>query len=441
MRAIRLFAGRWKYEILSGTIDSIGKVIDRPPRHFAKNVNFVLDGGRKLTARVIKLGPELREAGVLRSKGRGLWLISGRRRGDVYPVMMLLGANEEGNIVVSRHDLACLHEFTYVNALFAAIIIFALTFMFLVLSLPAPHIGDDIANNVYLVIGLSFVLPFICLLILGRASSKKMESIIIEELSKFAANNPPSLSPVPESKAQPGPPPLFKPDNGLEVATGIVSVAAGPWYFLIYLTATALSWIYSIITAVLTFPEFEARRLKIISHKKVIKNFCGELIFSQAIVKDLTSGVIIKVKKLTAADNLIINGLITPETEGQWLVVAKRLKQGQIIKKMSSLKLAAFFDGERIHYDKAGVLKLFGYRPGSPVLAAICGAAVSLLALYPKLSQVTFTAVVNCTLIIGLCVLIPYLLTWSAGARIQKSVDESLKRVWPTYYSSMKSGS
>lgn len=423
LNILLVFGGLWKTETFGGTISGLKKIQDQSPRHLARKVEFTLTDGKRLTVDKLLIGPDLRGAGVVQAGAHGGWLVAGRRKGSQRRKEKLLGHYNGEGFFVSQDDLAQLNGLAPVNALLAGLVCFALALTALLLDPVQPYLPTLARNNFWPTLGLSLILPFFILALGGQAAAWKMAKLAEKRLRNFAA-----ASNFKRAEGRPAPVPSAAPlvetaEDGKNAGLFLLGLATGSagLSLLIY----PLAWITEALTSLTVAwaaPKFEMKRLKIISHLKVQKDYLGRYAYKRAVLKDSSHGREISVKWLLVADNLAESGLIAPGREGQWLLTARGPGQeGQI----ASLKAAAFFDGSGLHYRESSVLKLFRYSHFTPLWAALAGLAAWALCTHAYCGSLILNLQTGS--LMPIFILLPVLMMLKARRRIINAAREALR--------------
>lgn len=378
--ALLMLSGRWKTEIISGRLESVGEIADTQSINTYNNAVLSLDGQPEpIAVKKLLLGAYLRKANVLRLDGRFILLV--RRRASNFNKVKLLGLADGREIHFSTQDLKTLGRLEWAQCFFLAIFASIPGFVFL-----TPPLIDRGQIWPGILAGLACgLIPAAVLCGLHHLAATKFAARARAELEGFAR----IWSTGNEDVRTRALPPLAA-GNGMESVATAVGLAGLGLPFLL------LKWFCQLLTvfgSAFVNPTFEMRPLRISEQGQAHKDANDLIFLKNAVLQDPFSGVRKKVKKARPAANLIKAGLFDQGLEGLWMIQANKLGHPATEETIGSLKMAAYIEEAktpRININFADLLALYNYTPVmAPLAAGLTGAFIGAIVIINQTETLT----------------------------------------------------
>lgn len=383
LEAGRVFWGRRPAHVFSGTLELIGRVARDHPRYFFHNLRFRSnDGGTVFTCGRMRVGADIYASGILAAGWRGQWLVRhGRFKNNLVKKAWLIGFTDGSDIYYSARDMADMHGFTTVYAMVLAIVA-------AVLVLIAQNIDPVRAQLPALLLdypwwapplaSLLIVLIFVSLIY--RLAAKAMAAQHLAQLQMMALEVAAAGSQDEDGHlARPAAPPVEY-DEDASQAIGIIG-----WVMpvaLLLIPLVRLFEAFLVMGLAFSRPHFELWPMTIAGRSKPRRNLSGQIEYSDLVLRDKGSDINQRANWVKVSEILLNNGLIRAGSSGLWLISRKSPPPGRDPgdSRIKKLVLAGYYDESwGLIYDRAELLNSYGYKPATPLMAALFGLALGLV--------------------------------------------------------------
>ncbi|MDR1045360.1 MAG: hypothetical protein LBP33_09625 [Candidatus Adiutrix sp.] len=390
--ALAMLGGRWKTRIISGRLESLGKIVDSASVNTFLNVTIHLDGQPRPTLfKKLSLGPYLRKTNALRLGGR--YILLARGKGLDGGQIRVLALSTGRTVHCAKKDILALGRLEGAQIFFLALICGLPGGIFLAPRFAggAPELADLIAAG--LACGLIPAGALAGLFIMAAAKMSRQAKARLEQFARTWRIDDEAV----RTKALP---PLAA---GYERSPIVSLVFLLLWWWwvvrqghadeleniIVFLGGLPLlclpfhilrKILIGLTTAASAAPRPEMRRLRIIEAGEAKKKADGSIYFKNVVFEDPFSGAKKKVKILSPAANLIKEGLLDQGLDGLWMIQEGKAGHPAVEESHGSLKVAAYIEdlkSRQICLNLTDVLRLYNYKPFiSPLTAGLAGAFI-----------------------------------------------------------------